>query len=218
MLRVAPALGLVIDGYERSILHKAERSWRIHGAVHALLGQMYVSGFALRIVVGHLVSVFLLRRCFLSCRDEVWRFIDDAGEHPRRLPRVVVRELLTAAGLLLVTRHVAHRGPAEHVYISDASEVGYSLLDGRFKADEVLDLLQWKERSGASRTRTTPRRRRVFWLCSHNQRSLRLVLASTMVLEVTPPRLCGSQLARCMCDVARVTLLRWRRGFQICLS
>ena len=74
--RGSTAIVLMFDGIARIFMNKPSRVWRLYYDIDQLIRSKRASGEALRIVVGHIVSQFLLRRCFLSALSEVWGHIE----------------------------------------------------------------------------------------------------------------------------------------------
>ena len=99
----------------------------------------------MQVVVGHIVNLFLLRRCLLSALSEVWNFInDDAGE--RELPPSVKAELRVVCYLLFAAVHDAGSNASSRVFVIDSSAKGHAIIEGTFSSEEVLSAVRWKER------------------------------------------------------------------------
>ena len=139
------AVGLVFLGPSRTIANKSERTWRVHFAIKQLLARGFASSHVMQVVVGHIVNLFLLRRCLLSALAEVWTFIDDeAGE--RELPRAVKAELRVVCYLLFAAVHDAGVNASSRIFVTDSSIKGYAMIEGTFTSEEVLSAIRWKER------------------------------------------------------------------------
>ena len=102
-------IGLMFDGIARIFRNKPFRVWRLYYAIDQVIRQRRASGEALRIVVSHIVSQFLLRRCFLSALNEVWGHIESTLGRIGVMPPCVVAEFRCCAGLILICRHRADR-------------------------------------------------------------------------------------------------------------
>lgn len=98
-------IGLYVDLQNGWIRNTARRTWRLYRALRRIVFQRFISGFALRVVVGHLCHFFMVRRPALAVLSRVWKFVEEARDDVRWLDDEVVRELDVARGLLLVLRH-----------------------------------------------------------------------------------------------------------------
>ena len=107
--RDSTAVGFMFDGIARIFRNKPSRVWRLYYAIDQLIRQKRASCEALRIVVSHTVSQFLLRRCFLSALSEIWGRIESTLGRIEVMPPRVVAELRCCAGLFLICRHGADR-------------------------------------------------------------------------------------------------------------
>ena len=140
------AIGLVFLGPERLLCNKSERVWRAHFAIRQLLRIGKASGRTLQVVVGHLVSLFLLKRCLLSCLAEVWSFIEEFLEVEAPLTAGVAAELRVASYLVFMAFHQAGKSVSPHAFMTDSSTRGYAMIEGKFDVENVLACVQWKER------------------------------------------------------------------------
>ena len=133
----------MFDGIARVFRNKSSRAWRLYYAIDQLIRQKRASGEAP--VVGHIVSQFLLRRCFLSALSEVWGHIESILGHIKVMPPRVVAELRCCAGLILICRHRADRPVSSTDYLTDASTHGYTLLEGGPNHSELVGACRRRE-------------------------------------------------------------------------
>ena len=115
--RGSTAIGLMLDGAARTFWNKPPRVWRLYYAIDQLIRQKRASGEALRIVVSHIVSQFLLRRCFLSALSEVWGHIESTPGLIEVMPPRVVAEPRCCVGLILICRRRADRPVSSTAYV-----------------------------------------------------------------------------------------------------
>lgn len=139
-------IGLHVDLQNGWVRNTAKRTWRLYQSLRRVVFQRYISGYALRVVVGHLCHFFMVRRPALAVLSTVWRFIEEARDEVRWLDDEVVKELDVARGLLGVLRHNIGSEIAPFAYATDASTAGYAVLTTKLSQDEAWALLRHEER------------------------------------------------------------------------
>lgn len=139
-------IGLYVDLQNGWIRNTARSTWRLYRALRRIVFQRFISGFALRVVVGHLCHFFMVRRPALAVLSREWKFIEEARDDVRWLDDEVVRELDVARGLLLVLRHNLGSEVAPFAYATDASMAGYGVLTTKLTLDEAWSMLRYEER------------------------------------------------------------------------
>lgn len=98
-------IGLSVDLRQGWIRNTAKRTWWLYRSLRRVVRQRYISGYALRVVVGHLCHFFMVRRPALATLSAVWKFIEDSRDEVCWLPDQVVSELIVARSLLPILGH-----------------------------------------------------------------------------------------------------------------
>lgn len=132
--------GWTLDLENRRLMLGRRRLWRLWFALDELLARPWLSGQQMRVVVGHLVDAFCLRRELLSTLCQVYVFAGHATAEVRRLPQAVVDELLVARDLLMLCVEDLGREPLRRMYCYDASGLGYEVHSSGCACRGVLHL------------------------------------------------------------------------------
>ncbi|CAE8590746.1 unnamed protein product [Polarella glacialis] len=105
-----------------------------------------MSGAEMRVIVGHITVMAMLRRGLLSVLRQVYIFIEKCEEQPQRLWPSVAHEMRLARGLLpLVCANL--RSPWDkQPLMTDACVSGYAVCEGDMSAGEVKQVGQFDER------------------------------------------------------------------------
>eukprot|EP00959_Pyramimonas_sp_CCMP1952_P069613 1453022-Pyramimonas_sp.AAC.1 len=79
--RLYESVGVVSDGQARKLRHTDKRAWKLYLGLQHLIGVGGATGYALRIIYGHLVNFFMLMRPALAVLDLGYHF---TAEHRER--------------------------------------------------------------------------------------------------------------------------------------
>ena len=158
--RTIEAVGLLLDGEKRVIYNKPSRVWRLYHAGHQLIRQGHCTGEVMRVLTGHILHAFQLRRCAMASLGEVFVFIEKNLKVDTPMPTRVINELTVAFGILHLVCHDAGRPLSNVVYVSDASQPGYALHSTRVERTEVAPLAacreRWRFQEAAPRRQSLP--------------------------------------------------------------
>ncbi|CAK0899810.1 unnamed protein product [Prorocentrum cordatum] len=140
------------------------RLWRVYGALeHVLTGRAKVSGQELERLIGHLVSILMLRRQGLAMLHSSCEFAQASYSKKQPLWKSVVREMGWVKALLPCLRADARRPWSEVVTCFDASPWGYGIVETEWDLKDVQRVGRASERArfrgvlaaeGAPRERT----------------------------------------------------------------
>ncbi|CAK0817021.1 unnamed protein product, partial [Prorocentrum cordatum] len=140
------------------------RLWRAHGALeHVPTGRAKVSGQELERLIGHLVSILMLRREGLAMLHSSYEFAQASYSKKQPLWKSVVREMGWVKALLPCLRADARRPWSEVVTCFDASPWGYGIVETEWGLKDAQRVGRVSERArfrgvlaaeGAPRERT----------------------------------------------------------------
>lgn len=139
-------LGRTLDLKRKKLMVGRRRLWRLWLALDELLARPFFSGRQMRVVVGHLVDAFCLRRELLAVLCHTYVFIGRATDEVRRIPASVSDELLVARDVLMLCVADLGREPLDWMYCSDASGVGYAAHQSSVSTEEFWSFAQFRER------------------------------------------------------------------------
>ncbi|CAK0880230.1 unnamed protein product [Prorocentrum cordatum] len=140
------------------------RLWRVYGALeYVLTGRAKVSGQELERLIGHLVSILMLRREGLAMLHSSYEFVQASYSKKQPLWKSVVREMGWVKALLPCLRADTRRPWSEVVTCFDASPWGYGIVETEWDLKDVQRVGRVSERArfrgvlaaeGAPRERT----------------------------------------------------------------
>ena len=120
-------LGHWFSGSIGRIQLSSGRRCKLQQAIIHIVKQRKITGYQLRIVLGHLSWSCLLYRCLLSAFCNVYKFAEIAKQKQLRVWQGVIRELVIIRDLLPLCRNVLHLPVSRVVYVSDACGSGYAV-------------------------------------------------------------------------------------------
>ena len=141
-------LGITLDGRKCTLRPKRDRLWRLWHGINGALRRRSLAGWQVRVLLGHLVSFMQLRRPLLSIfRDSYDFYAGTDLTTARPLPKGVRTELRSAQSLLFLVSVDMAIPLGRVAYASDASLLGYALLETDASAEELDEILLHRERS-----------------------------------------------------------------------
>ena len=129
--------GMQFDGENQMVRVSSERRSKLQQGIHAFVRRPRCRPSELRVIVGHLVFAFLLRRPLLSILRHVYKFIM-LPDTPQRLWHCVRKELEVAACLLLFAESA--------MSVSDSSSFAWAAHETDWDIKKVVDCINWNER------------------------------------------------------------------------
>ncbi|CAK0877830.1 unnamed protein product, partial [Prorocentrum cordatum] len=139
------------------------RLWRVYGALeHVLAGRAKVSGQELERLIGHLVSILMLRREGLAMLRSSCEFVQASYSKKQPLWKSVVRDMGWVKALLPCLRADARRPWSEVVTCFDASPWGYGIVETEWDLKDAQRVGRVSERArfrGALAAEGAPRER-----------------------------------------------------------
>ena len=125
-----------------------KRFWRISCATEFLLiPGTKVTGQEVEHYLGHLVSIVMLRREFLSLLHAVYVFVKDSYTRRQPLWPSVARELRWVFSLLPACFADIGSAWSPRVSTYDASPWGFGVGDAAWVPEQVAEVGGWRERS-----------------------------------------------------------------------
>ncbi len=143
-------LGMTFDfsGGKVVVRAKRDRTWRLWGAIRAVLRRRRISGDCLRVLIGHINFHFLLARPLLSTLSACYAF---ASNHiGNRFPMwpAVRKELKIVLGLLFTVERDLSSRVNSTVHVGDSSDRGFGLMatqaDSRHVKHELRHQEKWR--------------------------------------------------------------------------
>jgi len=107
--------GWAFAGKEGTISPEPKRKWKLHYALEEALTRGQLSGKQLSRLVGHYVSMAMVRRESLSVLDACYAFIIGHPEECASMWPSVMREFMWMRDLLPLICHDMHLGLSERV-------------------------------------------------------------------------------------------------------
>ncbi|CAK0867123.1 unnamed protein product, partial [Prorocentrum cordatum] len=140
---------------------KAKNVWRLRAALGSLLRRKWVTGYALRAVLGHITWMGMLRREALTTLHACYAFVEVFEGRPGRLWDSAARELITVRNLLPILQADLTAGWYSTIACSDAAPEGLGVARQRLEAAVVASCARFSERwrfkvAGAQATRERP--------------------------------------------------------------
>lgn len=122
--QILDLLGWTVNGVTGVIHGRNERRWRLRLGLQHIIERREASGHELEMVVGHFISLGVLRREVLSCLNAVYAFIRRYRNQRRRLWPSVLKELRWMKALIPLIRRNMRAKWSTRVVVVDASEWG----------------------------------------------------------------------------------------------
>jgi len=141
-------LGMTFDfsGGKVVVRAKRERTWRLWGAIRAVLRRKRISGECLRVLIGHINFHFLLARPLLSTLSACYAFASKHIGHRFPMWPAVRKELKIVLGLLFtVERNLSSRINST-VHVGDSSDRGFGLMATQAETTHVKRELRHQEK------------------------------------------------------------------------
>ena len=141
-------LGMTFDfsGGKVVVRAKRERTWRLWGAIRAVLRRKRISGECLRVLIGHINFHFLLARPLLSTLSACYAFASKHIGHRFPMWPAVRKELKIVMGLLFtVERNLSSRINST-VHVGDSSDRGFGLMATQAETTHVKRELRHQEK------------------------------------------------------------------------
>ncbi|CAK0901538.1 unnamed protein product [Prorocentrum cordatum] len=124
------------------------RLWRVYGALeHVLSGRAKVSGQELERLIGHLVSILMLRREGLAMLHSSCEFAQASYSKEQPLWKSVAREMGWVKALLPCLRADTRRPWSEVVTCFDAPPWGYGIVETEWDLEDVQRVGRVSERA-----------------------------------------------------------------------
>ncbi|CAK0847428.1 unnamed protein product, partial [Prorocentrum cordatum] len=122
--------------------------WRVYGALeHVLSGRAKVSGQELERLIGHLVSILMLRREGLALLHSSYEFVQASYSKKQPLWKSVTREMGWVKALLPCLRADTRRPWSEVVTCFDAPPWGYGIVETEWDLEDVQRVGRASERA-----------------------------------------------------------------------
>ena len=139
-------LGWEFDRAKKSVRPKGARIWRLWLAISHALERQILSGTQLSRLVGHFVSMALIRREALSAVHACYSFIHQYPDTAHPLCPSVVRELRWIQSLLPMLTHSLYRPSSSRVLVCDASGWGKGVIHGSVDVGLVDQCMSYVDR------------------------------------------------------------------------
>ena len=134
-------VGVELNLSERSLRHSRPRMFRLDLCLGFMLGLPGVTGHTMRIVLGHIVNIFLLSRPGLSILDRCYAFAMQFGAEFGVITNEVRHELSAIRSLLPVVGVDLATAWCPVAFCSDASLQGYALAVAHLGPDKCAEAL-----------------------------------------------------------------------------
>ena len=139
------ARGLQLHG-GKALTAKAKNVWRLRAALGSLLRRKWVTGYALRAVLGHITWMAMLRREALTTLHACYAFVEVFEGRPGRLWDSAARELIIIRNLLPMLQADLTAGWYSTIACSDAAPGGIGVARRRLHDTAVASCARFSER------------------------------------------------------------------------
>ena len=140
------ALGWEIHCSHGVVRPKRRRAWRLQLALEHALDRQVLSGKQLARLVGHYVSMGLLRRETLAAVSACYAFYQRYPYESQRLWPSVVRELRWMKSLIPLQYHCLRRPTCTRVLCCDASGWGKGVVHAQVDSQHIEDSMKYSEK------------------------------------------------------------------------
>ncbi|CAK0859145.1 unnamed protein product, partial [Prorocentrum cordatum] len=141
----AQFLGLQLHA-GKALTVKAKNVWRLRAALGSLLRRKWVTGYALRAVLGHITWMSMLRREALTTLHACYAFVEVFEGRPGRLWDSAARELIAVRNLLPILQADLTAGWYNTIACSDTAPGGLGVARQRLEATVVASCARFSER------------------------------------------------------------------------
>ena len=142
------ALGLLFNLKDRTVSHTPARAWRLYKSIRALRHIGRATPKCIQVLIGHLVSFFMLRREALVCITRLYAFVTYHTDNLMRpFTKPIYDELKILQGLVFISA-TKNLDLLFHPvsFCGDASKLGYSLAAQNLPPLKLRDLARHRER------------------------------------------------------------------------